>query len=344
MSNSIINSSPLSFPWQTEDPFLFCVYHEDFYPVGDDNLGPGYDLIRHRNLGEDFEIRDGFRMYHGTVIPGFPAHPHRGFETVTVVKKGLVDHCDSFGGAARYGNGDTQWLTAGAGVQHSEMFPLLNKEKENPLELFQIWLNLDSKNKMAAPHYKMFWREDQPQYDIDDTNQLTVTIKVTAGDFQNDPALTPPPNSWASNKENCVCIWELEFEANAEFTLPSSLKGVNRNLYFFKGESYSIDDFQINQHSRVKLNPEGDITIKAGATPCRFLLLQGKPINEPVEQYGPFVMNTREEVSNAIRDYQMTEFGGWPWTTSDPTHGHKKGRFAKFPDGSSEVKDKSVKF
>ena len=138
----------LGFQWETLDPFLFCVHHEDAYPKGNDEMGPAEGLSG-RPLGNDFHIKDGYRMYHGKSVPGFPGHPHRGFETLTVVRKGLVDHADSFGGAGRYGNGDLQWMTAGKGLMHSEMFPLLKKDADNPLELFQIWLNLPRKSKMV---------------------------------------------------------------------------------------------------------------------------------------------------------------------------------------------------
>ncbi len=146
MKNSIINIEPLGFPWKTKDPFLFCAHHRDEYPAGNENLGIDIKHLKERNIGQDFTLQDGFRMYHGTKIPGFPYHPHRGFETITINKEGLVDHFDSMGAVGRFGSGDVQWMTAGKGIQHSEMFPLLNSDKGNPLEIFQVWLNLPKKN------------------------------------------------------------------------------------------------------------------------------------------------------------------------------------------------------
>ena len=140
-SDIISNIKPLGFTWEVKNPFLFCAHHLDHYPAGNENMGPAASL-KGRNLGEDFELKDGWRMYHGRTIPGFPEHPHRGFETITIVLKGFVDHSDSWGQAGRYGMGDVQWMTAGSGLQHSEMFPLLNMDGDNPAELFQVWLNL----------------------------------------------------------------------------------------------------------------------------------------------------------------------------------------------------------
>src|SRR6266849_1718782 len=176
----ILNVSPLSLPWQTSDPFLLCVHHEDAYPAGDERLGPAASLAG-RDIGQDFAGKDGWRMYHGDVVPGFPQHPHRGFETVTIVRTGYIDHSDSLGATARFGMGDVQWLTAGAGVVHSEMFPLLDAKGPNTLELFQIWLNLPGKDKLVPPYFTMFWDRDIPRRRFTDANARNVVVTVIAG-------------------------------------------------------------------------------------------------------------------------------------------------------------------
>ena len=126
----VLQRFPIGFQWPTVDPFLFCVHHLDHYPAGNAVHGPAASLAG-RHLGQDFEGKDGWRMYHGDQVPGFPQHPHRGFETVTFVRRGLVDPSDSLGAGARYGGGDVQWLTAGKGIVHSEMFPLLDPNGPN---------------------------------------------------------------------------------------------------------------------------------------------------------------------------------------------------------------------
>ena len=152
MSSPVVQTVPLGFQWPTVDPFLFCVHHLDHYPAGNADLGPVAPLDG-RPIGNDFEGIDGWRMYHGSTVPGFPVHPHRGFETITFVRQGLIDHADSMGAAARYGRGDVQWMTAGKGIQHAEMFPLLDRDGPNTAELFQIWINLPAADKMVEPHF-----------------------------------------------------------------------------------------------------------------------------------------------------------------------------------------------
>jgi len=330
MSDIIKNIKELGFPWVTQDPFLFCVYHQDDFPKGNEELAPAVSLAG-RNLGQDISGKDGWNMYHGTRLPGFPAHPHRGFETVTVANKGWVDHADSMGGAGRYGEGDVQWMTAGKGLQHSEMMPLLNRETENPLDLFQIWLNLPRKNKMVEPHYKMLWNEQIPVF-----SKEGVSVKIVAGVIDGQHAVSPTPDSWAQDANNEVAIWLIELDANKEWQLPACSEGINRSLYFYEGTAVTVDGESINNHCVMELE-SGSLHIKSDAQKVRLLLLQGRPINEPVVQYGPFVMNSQQEIKQAIADYQEDQFGGWSWQGLDPDHGAKRRRFARFHDGSEET-------
>lgn len=335
MKPVIKNIKPLGFVWETADPFLFCVHHEDYFPKGNDLMGPDISNFKGRHLGDDFIIKDGFRMYHGKTVPGFPGHPHRGFETITVVRKGLVDHADSLGAAGRYGNGDVQWMTAGKGVQHSEMFPLLKKDEENPMELFQIWLNLPKKNKMVDAHFKMLWSDSIPRYL---NEKKTINIEVIAGKLGDKIAAFPPPDSWAADPTNEVAIWNIKMKTNAKWTLPRASAGVNRTLYFYEGKGLKVADQTIDKYCAVEVEADMKITIENLSTDASILVLQGKPIGEPVIQYGPFVMNTKEEINQAFEDYHETQFGGWPWPKYDQVHDRNKGRFAKHSDGRLEEK------
>lgn len=339
MMNPILSIKPLGFQWETADPFLFCVHHEDYFPKGNEQMGPATELLKGRHMGDDFIIKDGFRMYHGKTVPGFPGHPHRGFETITVVRKGIVDHADSLGAAGRYGNGDVQWMTAGKGVQHSEMFPLIHADKDNTMELFQIWLNLPKKNKMVEPHFKMLWRESIPNYIHTDANQKKTTVEVIAGKLADKTAVTPPPDSWAADPKNEVAVWNIKMQAGATFTLPKASAGINRTLYFYEGNQIKLSGNTITKYHAVQLKSDMEVIIEGGTEETSILILQGKPINEPVMQYGPFVMNTKEEINQAFEDYHKTQFGGWPWPKYDQVHDRTKTRFAKHADGKIEIKN-----
>jgi quercetin 2,3-dioxygenase len=335
--NSTIRTRALGFAWQTNDPFLFCVHHSDAYPKGNDVFGPAASLAN-RNIGQDFDPRQDWRMYHGEVVPGFPAHPHRGFETVTVVLDGFVDHSDSHGASGRYGNGDVQWMTAGSGLQHAEMFPLLNKDLPNRLELFQIWLNLPAAKKFVQPHFKMLWAEEMTRVKFKDSSGKSTNIILIAGEMDGAKALAPAPDSWAADPQNEVGISIIEMEAGAQWTLPAASPYIKRSLYFFAGSELKATGVNIPAYHAFEPQPDQEIYLESGTEPARLLLLQGRPIAEPVAQYGPFVMNTEQEIRQAYADYQRTHFGGWPWERSDPVHPHNAGRFAKYADGSMEIK------
>lgn len=332
---SIKKIKPMGFQWETSDPFLFCVHHEDKFPKGNDEMGP-IASMEGRSMGDDFIIKDGFRMYHGKEVPGFPGHPHRGFETITVVREGMVDHADSLGAAGRYGDGDVQWMTAGQGVLHSEMFPLINKDKDNPLELFQIWLNLPRKNKMAEAHFKMLWAEDIPNYHHCDSLNRSTMVEVIAGSLNNHKSPGPPPNSWAADPDNDVAIFNIKMDPGATWTLPKAEPGLNRTLYFYKGDQITVSGKAISNYHAVEVEPDVDIPLVNGNNNSGILMLQGRPIGETVIQYGPFVMNSKEEINQTFRDYNRTRFGGWPWPKYDMVHPRDQGRFAKHADGRLE--------
>lgn len=341
-ASAVLHIKPLGFPWETIDPFLFCVYHDDAYPEANAQMGPAASLAG-RDLGQDFSRQDGWSMYHGSTVPGFPAHPHRGFETVTIVRKGLIDHADSLGAKARFGRGDVQWLTAGQGVVHSEMFPLLDATQANPLELFQIWLNLPAASKMAAPHFTMLWSQDIPRLISQDGEGRRTDVAVIAGrlgDAHADVAepLASPPDSWAAQPDADVAIWTIRMDAGARWTLPAATgHGTRRQLYFFKGQSVTVAGHQVNHASAIELQAGAAVElVNSGSAEAEFLLLQGRPIGEPVAQYGPFVMNTQAEIRQTLADYQRTQFGGWPWPDSAPVHGRDPARFARHPDGREE--------
>jgi quercetin 2,3-dioxygenase len=334
-TNPVISVSEMGFAWDTLDPFLFCVHHEDKFPKGNAQMGPA-ESLQGRSLGDDFIIKDGYRMYHGHVVPGFPGHPHRGFETVTVVRDGIVDHADSLGASGRYGEGDVQWMTAGKGVQHAEMFPLLKEDEENPLELFQIWLNLPKKSKMVDPHFKMLWGSKIPKLEQRDAADKLTKVEVIAGTLYEHTAPAPPPNSWAADPANEVAILNLKMEAGATFVLPKAKSGVNRVLYFYEGEQLTLHGQTIAKYHSVVVKADIDLTIENGTTNASILVLQGMPIGEPVIQYGPFVMNTKAEIQEAFQDFHATRFGGWPWAKADQVHERSLGRFAKHADGTME--------
>jgi redox-sensitive bicupin YhaK (pirin superfamily) len=335
-THPILQIKALGFPWETIDPFLFCAYHDDAYPKGNPQMGPAASLAG-RAIGQDFSRKDGWSMYHGETVPGFPPHPHRGFETVTIVRKGLIDHSDSLGATARFGRGDAQWLTAGKGIVHAEMFPLLDPNNDNPLELFQIWLNLPAAAKMSEPHFTMFWSEDIPRLLARDSDGRTTEVAVIAGLLQGaGNPLPPPPDSWAAQHDADVAIWTLRMQAGARWTLPAAAKGTRRNLYFFKGQSVRIGGQDVPGPAAIELRAEMAVELVNGSAVGEFLLLQGRPIAEPVVQYGPFVMNTQAEMAQTLADYQRTQFGGWSFDSDAPVHGRDPARFAVHPGGRVE--------
>jgi redox-sensitive bicupin YhaK (pirin superfamily) len=233
-----------------------------------------------------------------------------------------------------------QWLTAGKGIVHCEMFPLRHTDKPNPCELFQIWLNLPAQHKMCEPHFTMFWREDIRTVTHQDAQGLATEVVVVAGQLDDAKGLPPPPHSWASQDSADLAIFTIRMAAGARWTLPRAKNGTRRQLYFFKGQGLQLDGQGIPERSVVEVKADVDLALfNNGPDVTELLMLQGRPIGEPVAQYGPFVMNTQAEIHQAFEDYRRTEFGGWPWGASDPVHPREAGRFARHADGRLEHRE-----
>ena len=335
--SAVLNVLPLGFPWPTVDPFLFCVHHLDLYPAGNEAMGPAASLAG-REIGMDFEGLDGWRMYHGDVVPGFPRHPHRGFETVTLARHGFIDHSDSLGATARFGQGDAQWMTAGRGIVHSEMFPLRERHAGNRAELFQIWLNLPRASKMVDPHFTMLWSRSIPEH----VDRRRGRPRDAGRDGRG--SARGPCRARASarlvGRAARLRRRDLDDRAGAGRALHAA---EGRRLLPRGGRSTSsagracASPAKSERRTRAsRWRPTASCELENGPTESEILLLQGRPIAEPVVQHGPFVMNTRQEILQAFADFQQTQFGGWPWPSDGPVHPRDEGRFAIHADGHRE--------
>ena len=306
------------------------------YPVGNAH---NMNAPRKGN-GADFDWGRPYRMYHGDEIPGFPQHPHRGFETLTLVQEGTCDHTDSLGQAGRYGGdghaGDLQWMTAGAGCVHGENFPLRHSDKPNTLRLFQIWLNLPAKAKFAQPTYRMSWAEEMRFV----AGEGGAECEVAAGSLNGvSPSTPPPPDSWAADPNNDVGVFYITVPPGGSFTLPPAVHGgaINRTAYMCEGpqdgKTVTVDGTPIPRgRAEMTLDARLPCTFSssapAGSEVAHFLILQGRPLDEPVVQRGPFVMNTAAEIQEANADYRRTQFGGWPWQEDAVVFPRDQDRFA----------------
>jgi len=219
------------------------------------------------------------------------------------------------------------------------MFPLLNRTGPNTTELFQIWLNLPSEDKMVDPYFTMQWSEEIPRLALIDDEGRRGELTVIAGAIDGAQPLAAPPDSYASRPESDLAIWHLVLEPHAGWVVPpAASSGTTRTLYVFEG-SVSVAQRPVGQATGVVVRPDEPVTVTAGTVGAEVLVLQGRPIGEPVAQYGPFVMNDRAGIEQSLLDYQATGFGGWPWPTDDPVQPREVGRFARHSDGTLERRD-----
>ncbi|WP_173911030.1 pirin family protein [Acinetobacter sp. Marseille-Q1618] len=325
MNSTLIYSvQPIEFRLDLKDPFLFTAHHIDHYPIGNEHMQPTTPTTDEKP----------YRMYYSeTGVPGFPEHPHTGFETITLVESGYVDHFDSLGNSGRYAAGDVQWLSTGNGVEHCEMFPLLHTDKENPFELFQIWFNSSPEQKTHDADYKMMWREHIPHVIETDAQGHKADIRVVSGQFKDKEAIPRPPHSWAAAKENKVNIYMIHLEPNAELTVPATTATATRFCYFYEGALLKIEDEDIHFKHLVELKPNVAIQLKNGPEAGRILWLEGEPIGAPVAMRGPFVLNSDEELNQAFARYRQTHFGDWPWESPAPVFERTQPRFASYKKG-----------
>ena len=162
-----------------------------------------------------------------------------------------------------------------------------------------------------------------------------VSVTLVAGALDGVAPPSPPPHSYASKADSDVAIWTIRLAPGASWTLPPAARGSSRFLYFFAGRALHVSGTPVPEPALVVVDPDAAIRLEAAGSEIELLMLQGRPIAEPVAQYGPFVMNTRAELQQAFADYQRTQFGGWPWGAADPVNG-MEGRFARRPDGAVE--------
>jgi hypothetical protein len=232
-------------------------------------------------------------------IAGFPAHPHRGFETVTYMLDGHMRHEDHLGNRGDLGPGDVQWMTAARGIIHSEM----PQQSEGRMRGFQLWVNLPSREKMKPARYRDIPTAEIPRVKLPQGGE----VKVIAGTLELDgDATSGPVNSRGAKLSTDPLYLDVRLPAAAEFSA-SVAPGYNAFLYTYEGSAHigPAGATEPLPHRAAGVLSDGDgVRVQAGAEGVRFLLLAAKPLREPVVQYGPFVMNTREEIEQALADYR----------------------------------------
>lgn len=227
---------------------------------------------------------------------GVDQHPHRGFETVTVVYQGELAHRDSAGNSGTIAAGDVQWMTAASGIVHEEKHTEAFSKKGGTIEMAQLWVNLPSAHKMSAPGYQTLLKEQIPVVSIGEGSY----VRVIAGDF-ND-------NKGPANTFTPVNLWDVQLQAGQSVTLPLPDK-YNTGIVVTRGEASFNNTHTVGAIEMVLFDTDGDYVTVTAISDTTLLVLNGEPIDEPVFSYGPFVMNTQEEITAAINDYNEGKMG-----------------------------------
>lgn len=233
----------------------------------------------------------------GDYLPGFPMHPHRGIETVTYMLDGVVDHKDSLGNSGTIGAGDVQWMTSGSGILHEEM----PRPKNGKMYGFQLWVNLPAKNKMTRPRYQEVPSARIPQI----AREGGVRIRVIAGEVDGVRGAVTEINADPG-------YLDVSIPVGRSFGQPVS-RGHVASAYVFEGKGDFGGDvkgggIEVSSPNLVVFGEGDSVFVRTGRYPVRFLLLSGKPLGEPIARYGPFVMNTKEEIDQALSDLRNGTF------------------------------------
>ncbi|NDY95622.1 pirin family protein [Wenzhouxiangella limi] len=227
-------------------------------------------------------------------LAGFPAHPHRGFETVTYMLEGRMQHTDHLGNSGDLGPGSVQWMTAGRGVIHSEM----PQQSEGRMRGFQLWLNLPAAAKMKPAAYRDIAAADVPEMDFAGGRARVIAGTLAVDGAEQAGAVNAVPGGMATDP----LLVDLHLAPNSRVDIPIAA-GYNALLYVYDGE-LSVDGRPVPYRSAGVLGDGDSVVLIAGGDGGRALLIAGRPIGEPVVQYGPFVMNSREEIEQAMADYR----------------------------------------
>lgn len=265
-------------------------------PAIDTSDGAGVKIKR--SIGQSQTVRlDPFLMLDefgsdqaADYLAGFPSHPHRGFETVTYMIEGHMLHEDHLGNRGNLRNGGVQWMTAGRGIIHSEM----PQQEEGVMRGFQLWLNLPAAEKMTAAGYRDIQPEAIPEIPFDGGK-----LKLIAGELDIEGTSQRGAVSGGTTAPVYADI-HLETGGHLELPLSAALDGM---LYLYEGSAHLGEDPLSHSAANV-LGPGDSITLTAGSEGARLLLIAGKPIGEPIVQYGPFVMNTQQEIEQTLQDYR----------------------------------------
>lgn len=260
------------------------------------NFIPGAVLQRRISPFLMLDFAAEFNFTPSEKVRGVDVHPHKGFETVTIAYKGSVAHHDSAGNSGIINSGDVQWMTAGAGILHKEYHEQEFSKRGGPFEMVQLWVNLPKKHKSVAPHYQAITSDKMGKYVIPNNGGIVNVIAGKVNDVKGPAATYSPVN-----------LFDIKLNKGAElnFTIPASH---NAAMLMVNGTALA-DETAVAEHSFVLFKDGGEeITIKADSDAV-ILFMSGEPINEPIASYGPFVMNTQEEIYEAIEEFQAGKFG-----------------------------------